>query len=93
MVNPSRVNPKNFQVVEVLYDLNGFSVAWGRYEHGDIQLAMRWNGEDGDEDIGYPNAFGNPMWFMLPPELSLAMGAIAKQYSATFPIREDTSHR
>lgn len=69
MPSPTDVNPHNFKVLEVIYDLNGFSVAWGIWEDETKRLAMRWNG-DGD-DKGYPKTFGNPVWFMLPNELSL----------------------
>ena len=66
---PSVVNPHNFKVVEIIYNLNGFSVAWGIWEDDTYRLAMRWNGEG--DDKGYPKTFGNPVWFMLPQELSL----------------------
>jgi hypothetical protein len=33
-------------------------------------LGWRWNGEQGD-DIGYPKLFDNPVWFILPVELSI----------------------
>lgn len=69
MPHPSAVNPHNFKVVEVIYNLNGFSVAWGIWEDETHRLAMRWNGEEDDQ--GYPKTFGNPVWFMLPQELSL----------------------
>lgn len=69
MPQPSSVNPHNFKVVEIIYNLNGFSVAWGIWEDETYRIAMRWNG-DGD-DQGYPKTFGNPVWFMLPQELTL----------------------
>lgn len=69
MPSPREVNPHNFKVLEIIYDLNGFSVAWGIWENGTKRLAMRWNGEGEDKD--YPKTFGNPVWFMLPNELSL----------------------
>ncbi|MCK4563156.1 MAG: hypothetical protein KAU94_00620 [Verrucomicrobia bacterium] len=71
MPDPTEVNPRNFEVKEIIYDLNGFSVAWGKWEDGTTRLAMRWNGEG--DDKGYPKTFGNPVWFMLPNELSLPL--------------------
>lgn len=71
MPQPNEVNPHNFHVEEVIYNLNGFSVAWGVWEDGSRCLGMRWNGEG--EDKGYPKTFGNPVWFMLPKELSLPL--------------------
>lgn len=69
MPSPREVNLHNFKVLEIIYDLNVFSVAWGRWEDGTKRLAMRSNGEG--EDKGYPKTFGNPVWFMLPNELNL----------------------
>ena len=69
MPGPSEVNPRNFRVVEVLYDVDGFSIAWGQSEDGTELLGMRWNG-DAIGDPGYPKTFGNPVWFFIPPELS-----------------------
>lgn len=71
MPHPKDVNPHNFKVEEIVYNLNGFSVAWGTWEDGSRRLAMRWNGDG--EDMGYPKTFGNPVWFMLPTELSLPL--------------------
>jgi hypothetical protein len=69
MPKPDEVNPRNFQVTDIIYNLNGFSIAWGIWEDGCQCLAMRWNGEGNDK--GYPKTFGNPVWFVLPKELSL----------------------
>jgi len=71
MPAPTNVNPHNLHVEEIVYNLNDFSVAWGTWNDGSRRLAMRWNGEG--EDMGYPKAFGNPVWFMLPTELSLPL--------------------
>jgi len=69
MPNPNSVNPHNFNTLEIVYSLNGFSIAWGEWEDGTRRLAMRWDGEG--DDKGYPKTFGNPVWFLLPNELSL----------------------
>ena len=78
MPSPSDVNPHNFHVVEVLYDFNGFSVAWGQSEDGTRLLGMRWNG-DSPGDPGYPKTFGNPVWFHIPDEISLPLAAQLEQ--------------
>ena len=69
MPKPEDVNPWNFEVREVIYDNNGFSVAWGIWEEDNERLAMRWNGDG--TDAGYPKTFGNPVWFLIPEELGL----------------------
>ena len=70
MPQPNEVNPHNFHVKQIVYNLNGFSVAWGIWEgDGSHRLAMRWNGDG--EDKGYPKTFGHPVWFILPNELSV----------------------
>ncbi|HEY3328082.1 MAG TPA: hypothetical protein VGK14_13085 [Novimethylophilus sp.] len=79
MPRPSEVNPHNFKTEEIVYSLNGFSVAWGIWEDGSHRLAMRWDGEG--EDKGYPKTFGNPVWFMLPAELSLPMLKMLDAYN------------
>ena len=61
------VNPKNFKVNCIIYETDKFSIVHGESEDGFESLAMRWNGEE--EEIGYPNAFGNPMWFVIPENL------------------------
>ena len=70
MIAPLKVNPANFVVHEILYNLNGFSIAIGLWEDGSKRIAMRWDGE-ADDDNGYPKTFGHPMWFQLPLELTL----------------------
>lgn len=67
-MRPENVNPGNFQVIEVVYDNQEFSIAFGLWENRDRVLAMRWNG-DNDSDAGYPKTFGHPMWFIISNEL------------------------
>lgn len=73
MPNPTDVNPSNFRVQSVLYSSVEFSVAWGDWAapEGRVRrLAMRWNGDE-KGNAGYPKTFGHPVWFQIPPELSL----------------------
>lgn len=56
-----------FQVVEIVYNRQGFALARGYWE-GDTSVlrhACRWH-EDGG--IGYPQTFGKPQWMLLPNE-------------------------
>lgn len=68
-MKPENVNPRNFKVLEIVYDNGEFSIAYGKFEEGENCIAMRWNG-DGD-DAGYPKTFGNPMWFIVSNGLKL----------------------
>lgn len=67
-MNPEKVNPRNFEIDEIIYDNDDFSIAYGKFENGENCIAMRWNGY-GDSDKGYPKTFGNPMWFIIDNRL------------------------
>ena len=69
-MEPEQVNPKNFDVINILYDNESFSIAYGIWEGGTTHLAMRWNGES-DEDPGYPKLFNHPIWFLISEELKI----------------------
>lgn len=69
-MRPENVNPGNFQVIDVVYDNQEFSIAFGLWENRDRVLAMRWNGEN-DNEAGYPKTFGHPMWFIISDELRI----------------------
>ncbi len=69
MVQPENVNPRNFQVQQVLYNDGDFSIAWGKWQGGNMRMAMRWNGEG--DDPGYPSAFKNPIWFLVSDKLDI----------------------
>ena len=69
MPSAAEVHHSKFPVDEVLYDHDGFSIAWGVYDGERRCLGMRWNGEEGD--AGYPKLFKNPVWFVLPAELTI----------------------
>lgn len=69
-MKPENVNPRNFEVVEIIYDNDAFSVVYGKSKDGNNHVAMRWNGDD-NNDKGYPKTFGNPMWFILNDDLKL----------------------
>ena len=66
-MKPENVNPKNFQLIEIVYNNNDFSIAYGKFEDGINCIAMRWNGDE--NDAGYPKTFGNPMWFIIDNRL------------------------
>jgi hypothetical protein len=62
-MKPKNVNPSNFEQLEIIYDNDDFSIAYGIFEKGDKCIAMRWNGHL--DDPGYPKTFGHPMWFII----------------------------
>ena len=68
-MNPENVNPSNFDVDEIIFNNEDFSIAYGTWEDGNKYVAMRWNGDGGD--AGYPKVFGHPMWFLITAELRL----------------------
>ncbi|MEX0811173.1 MAG: hypothetical protein WD048_03080 [Chitinophagales bacterium] len=55
-----------------MYDNDKFSIISGIWENDYSVIAMRWNGDDyNSEDVSYPKVFGNPMWFIIPDQLSI----------------------
>lgn len=88
MPNPEDVNPRNYQVRQVIYNDGEFSIAWGEWEDGTMRVAMRWNGEG--DNAGYPKTFGNPVWFQLPEDLSVSVlrGILGHNSSRTESIIE-----
>jgi tRNA(fMet)-specific endonuclease VapC len=89
MPRPEFVNPGNFAVQDVVFNDGAFAVAWGQDSTGQQRLAMRWNGDD--DHLGYPTSFGRgPLWFFLPPELTLPVvrGLLGHRRSDGFAIAE-----
>ena len=68
-MEPNKVNPQNFQVLKLIYNNIDFSIAYGIWQDDQTYIAMRWNGEK--NEIGYPNAFGNPTWFLVDINLKV----------------------
>lgn len=69
-MKPEQVNSSKFTVSKIIYDYNGFSIAYGTYQgEKHKQLAMRWNG-DTDESIGHPNSRGHATWFLITADIS-----------------------
>ena len=79
MPNPEDVNPKNFKVKQVIFNNGDFSIAYGEWKEDVSCLGMRWNGSK--DDVGYPKLFNNPVWFILPEELTvpLALSLFGKE--------------
>lgn len=73
MISPENVNPGNFKVIKIIFDNGDFSIAYGIWENKHKAIAMRWNGEADAKDVGYPKAFGNPMWFIVHDDLKNAI--------------------
>lgn len=68
-MKPENVNPANFSIINILFDNNKFSIAYGIWDNSNKCIAMRWNGEENDP--GYPKVFGHPMWFIIDNDLRL----------------------
>jgi hypothetical protein len=77
---PTKARPKKFERFTVLYNYNGFAIAWGwgKFDKDNKdnketskRLAMRWNGKR--NEVGYPHQGKYPTWFMLPDELSIPL--------------------
>ncbi len=64
-MKPENVKPAKFYTHTIIYNNESFSVAYGIWEQSEKRLATRWNGKT-DNDTGYPNQGGNPVWFQLP---------------------------
>jgi len=70
---PTKVRPKKFPYFKVLYNYNGFAIAWGEFDKTPPKrLAMRWNETESNE-VGFPCQGKNPTWFMLPEELTVPL--------------------
>jgi hypothetical protein len=67
-MNPRTIQDSQFVPLHFLYEHEGFTLAFGRWENKDHALAMRWDG-DGDAP-GFPRgAGGQPKWFLVKREL------------------------
>ena len=56
---PMEVQTSTFKPCKILSDLEGFVIA----ENIAGRKACRWHQKD---NIGYPNGYGKPQWFLLP---------------------------
>ncbi|MBR4600033.1 MAG: hypothetical protein IKO39_08295 [Treponema sp.] len=74
-MNAIQVNSTHWKNAVVLFDNDDFSVIKGVFLDGKNteKLGIRWN-QIGSSDSGFPvDKFGNPEWFVLPPELDSAV--------------------
>jgi len=67
MPTAEEVTPEKWENLQVLYDDGSYSVVAGAFEGG-RSLGVRWNGSD--DDAGFPNQGGNPLWHVVPDFLS-----------------------
>ena len=90
MVDPNKVRPSKWADVTLLYDDGDFSVITGRYDGGTTPAyGVRWNGDPKNpDDIGYPNTFGHPGWFVLPTYLAEPMLHTLLSESLRCPAQE-----
>lgn len=78
-IDPMEIVTGKFTPKEILYQHDHFVIAVGLWE-GDLGVACRWHLPDGSE-IGYPNGYGRPQWFLLP----LSVGDVVHQGHALNP--------
>jgi len=71
-MNPIDVQTNKFKPVKILSDHDGFAIAIGETEDGDVAMGMRWNGDE-ESPIGFPQTYGNPTWLILPDHVSEVM--------------------
>jgi hypothetical protein len=62
MAKPENVTTK-FDIEKILYNSDGFAIAYGESDDIGEGIAMRWNGKDGE--LGFPQSYGNPVWFFI----------------------------
>lgn len=71
-MEPENVKPSICPDAIILYKSKAFAVANGKYDGVENVLLMRWNGGE-ESSMGYPKAFGNPMWFVVEDKLALGI--------------------
>ena len=87
MPEPEDVNHSRFPVDAVVFNHDNFSVAWGTWEDKgktNKLLGMRWNHDaQNPNGPGYPKLFGNPVWFIIPEELTVPFlkGLLVSEHS------------
>lgn len=72
-MEPENVHSSNFTKHVVLYNDKDFSIAIGDWEGNEDNrsVGMRWN--EAYTGIGYPNAKGNPKWFIVENNVALPL--------------------
>lgn len=73
-MNPKDVKPKDWTSGEIIFhDLdNTYSAIFGTCRGTVYNLGIRWDGET-EIDRGYPGQADNPLWFVVPAELTYSM--------------------
>jgi hypothetical protein len=69
----AEVRPAKWTNVTDLFDNGEYSVISGVYDNGTQRvLGERWNGDESDPQ-GFPKLFGNPVWYVVPGFLDIAI--------------------
>ena len=71
MPEAASVTPQKWEDITILYDDGEYSAIWGTFHNVDEderRLGVRWN-RGKDNDLGYPNYAGNPVWYCELPSL------------------------
>jgi len=89
-IDAKSVKPKKWKNILILFDDGSYSAIWGNYENSKSRvLGVRWNGED--NDIGYPNLAGNPLWYVEPLFLrkSILLTLLYKVIHSNLPDKKE----
>lgn len=68
MVNPENVIYNNLTDLVVLRKTDRYSISVFKM-NGEVKYGIRWNGNESEESLGTPTAFGKPTWFILPQDV------------------------
>jgi len=65
-----------FRVKEVIYNAGEsdakFALGTGFWDgKPELRLACRWHNPNDPNDLGYPQTFGKPQWFLFPPNIEV----------------------
>lgn len=75
MKNPNDVI-YNGLIPEVLFGNRetSYAIALLRLKDGSEKLGFRWNGDEGENDVGTPAAHGKPTWMLIPEDFLEKLG-------------------
>lgn len=68
-MDPRSIDQGKFPVTHLLYECDDYAVAWGTWDSSREAMGIRWNGAAGD--LGFPQTYGKPVWFILPAPFML----------------------
>lgn len=62
-----------FATQEIIYEDENFAIGFGKDKNsgGELAVGMRWLNTP--NELGYPNAHGEPRWFIVPDCISIEL--------------------